>query len=125
MGNLLFESESFAIRGACYEVHNEKGSGFFESVYQECLEKEMRLQGIPFRTQPELMLDYKGENLTQRYKPDFICYEKIIVELKTVECLTDKHRGQVMNYLKATGMKLGSLVNFSAHPKVEIVRIIL
>lgn len=125
MGNLFYEAESFAIRGACYEVHNEKGSGFFESVYEECLEKEMRLQGIPFRAQPELRLDYKGEVLEQKYKPDLICYERIIVELKTVEFLTDKHRGQVMNYLKATGMKLGFLVNFAAHPKVEIIRIVL
>ncbi len=125
MGNLVYEAESFAIRGACYEVHNEKGSGFLESVYQECLEKELRLQGIPFVAQPELALTYKGEPLEQKFKPDLVCYDTIVIELKAVDTLTDKHRAQVMNYLNATGMKLGFLVNFAAHPKVDILRIVL
>ncbi|MBX3176995.1 MAG: GxxExxY protein [Candidatus Hydrogenedentes bacterium] len=125
MGDLIYEAESYAIRGACYEVHNEKGSGFVESVYQECLEKELRMQGIPFVAQVELRLTYKGEDLDQTFKPDLLIYDKIVVELKAVEALTSKHRAQVMNYLKATGMKLAFLVNFSAHPKVEIVRIVL
>jgi GxxExxY protein len=125
MGSLIFEAESFAIRGACFEVHNEKGSGFLESVYQECLEKEFRLQGISFDAQPELRLMYKGEPLEQTFKPDFVCFGEIIVELKAVERLADKHRAQVMNYLNATGMKLGLLVNFAAHPKVEIERIVV
>ena len=125
MGNLLYEEESFAIRGACYEVHNEKGSGFLESVYQECLEKELGMQGIAFVAQQELRLTYKGEELEQTFRPDILCYGKIVVELKAVTRLTDKHRSQVMNYLKATGMRLGFLVNFAAHPKVEIVRIVM
>lgn len=125
MGNLILEQESFAIRGACYEVHNEKGSGFLESVYQECLELEFRLQGIPFVAQPELQLTYKGEPLEQKFRPDLVCFQQIIVELKAVDELTDQHRAQLMNYLHATGMKLGFLVNFAAHPKVEIVRIVL
>ncbi len=125
MGNLIYEQESFAIRGACFEVHNEKGSGFLESVYQECLELEFRLQGIPFVAQPELQLMYKGVALEQKFRPDLVCYGGIIVELKAVEELTDQHRAQLLNYLHATGMKLGFLVNFAAHPKVDIVRIVL
>lgn len=125
MGSLIFETESYAIRGAFHEVHNEKGFGFLESVYQECLEKELRLQGIPFVAQIELKLAYKGEELDQTFKPDLLVYGKIVVELKAVDALTDKHRAQVMNYLKASGMKLGFLVNFASHPKAEIVRIVL
>lgn len=125
MGELIYEKESFAIRGACFEVHNEKGSGFLESIYQECLEKEMRIQGIPFETQPKLGLAYKGEPLEQSLRPDLVCYEKIIVELKAVDKLTDKHRAQVFNYLAATKMRLGFLVNFAAHPQLEIVRIVV
>ncbi len=123
MDELLYEKESFIIRGACYEVHNEKGSGFLESIYQECLEKEMRNQRIPFETQPKLGLDYKGEPLEQSLRPDLECYGKIIVELKAVDKLNEKHRAQVFNYLAATKMRLGLLVNFAAHPKLEIVRI--
>lgn len=125
MGNLIYEAESFAIRGACIEVHNEKGSGFLESIYQECLEKELRLQGLPFAAQPALGLTYKGEPLEQTFKPDLVCFGKITVELKVVERLIDKHRAQVLNYLHASGMKLGFLVNFAGHPKVEIERIVL
>jgi len=125
MGNLIYESESYRLRGAMYEVHTEKGSGFLESVYQECLEKEFRLQGIPFVAQPELKLTYKGEELEQTFKPDFVCFSKIIIELKAVEKLTDKHRAQVHNYLNATGTKLGLLVNFAAYPKLEVVRIVI
>ena len=125
MGKLIYESESYVIRGACYEVHKEKGSGFWESVYQECMEIELRLQGIPFLAQPELELSYKGEHLESKFKPDLIVFGKIVVELKALETLTEKHQSQVMNYLKATGMSLGFLVNFGAHPKVDIVRIVL
>ncbi len=125
MDELLYEKESFIIRGACYEVHNEKGSGFLESIYQECLEKEMRIQRIPFETQPKLGLDYKGEPLEQSLRPDLECYGKIIVELKAVDKLNEKHRAQVFNYLAATKMRLGLLVNFAAHPKLEIVRIVV
>ena len=125
MDELLYEKESFIIRGACYEVHNEKGSGFLESIYQECLEKEMRIQRIPFETQPKLGLVYKGEPLEQSLRPDLVCYGKIIVELKAVDKLNEKHRAQVFNYLAATKMRLGLLVNFAAHPKLEIVRIVV
>ena len=124
MGDLLYERESYDIRGAIFEVYKEKGCGFLEPVYQECLEKELRLRGLPFVSQCELRLTYKGEPLTQTYKADLICHE-IIVELKAVKEIAPEHRAQVFNYLKATGLRLGLLVNFGHHPQVEIERIVL
>ncbi|MGC2049501.1 MAG: GxxExxY protein, partial [Gallionella sp.] len=106
------------------EVYREMGCGFLEAVYQECMEKEMRLKQIPFVAQQELMLQYKGEPLEQKYKPDFICFDRIIVELKAVKELTAEHRAQIHNYLKATGLEVGLLVNFGHSPKVEIERIV-
>ena len=124
MGNLLFEEETFAIRGAIFDVYREMGCGFLEAVYQECLEKELRKQNIPFVSQPELELFYKQEKLQQTYKPDLICYDKIIVELKAVKEICDKHRAQLHNYLKATGLQLGFLINFGHYPKSTIERIV-
>ena len=121
---IVYKDESYRIVGACFEVYNEKGCGFLEAVYQECLEIEFEMQNIPFAAQQDLALDYKGRPLRQRYTPDFICYDKIIVELKAVSELKDEHRAQVHNYLKATGMKLGLLVNFGHHPKLEYERIV-
>jgi GxxExxY protein len=125
MAKLMFEEESYQIRGAVFEVYREMGCGFLEPVYQECLEKELVRQGIPFVAQRELILHYKGERLEQTYKPDFICIERIIVELKAVKELGNEHRAQVHNYLKATGLELGFLVNFGHYPKAEIERIVL
>lgn len=125
MGKLKYEEESYRIRGAVFEVYREMGCGFLEAVYQECLEKELTKAGILFAAQQELLLRYKGEVLNQTYKPDFICFAKIIVELKAVKELGDEHRAQVHNYLKATGHELGFLVNFGHYPKVEIERIVL
>ena len=125
MGKLLLEDETYAIRGACFEVYKEKGSGFLEGVYQECLELELGIQGITFVARPELRLTYKGVLLAQTYIPDLIVFEKVIVELKAVRELTDQHRAQVLNYLKSTGMQVGLLVNFGHFPKVEIERFAL
>lgn len=121
---LLFEQETYAIRGAIFEVYREKGCGFHEAVYQECLEIELGLHGIPFVAQQELKLSYKGKQLKQTYIPDLICYDQIIVELKALSATTGEHEAQVMNYLKATGKRLGLLVNFGAHPKATIKRLI-
>ena len=121
---IVYKDESCRIMGACFEVYNEKGCGFVEPVYQECLKIEFAMQGVPFVPQNALTLDYKGTPLRQKYSPDFICYEKIIVELKSVSTLADEHRAQVHNYLKATGMKLGLLINFGHHPKLEYERIV-
>jgi GxxExxY protein len=106
---LLYKDESYAIIGACFEVYKEKGNGFVEPVYQECLELELTGQKIPFAAQGALRLTYKGTELKQRYIPDFLCYDKIILEIKAVKQLTDEHRAQVLNYLKATGLRLGLL----------------
>ena len=121
---IVYKEESYRIVGACFEVYNEKGCGFLEAVYQECLEIELALQGIPFSAQREFELSYKGKRLEQTYEPDIICFDKVIVELKAVSELTDKHHAQVHNYLKATGMKLGLLVNFAHHPGLDYERIV-
>ena len=125
MGNLLFEDESYGIRGAIYNVYRELGGGFLEAVYQEALEREFRYLEIPFVEQPELKIFYRGAALTQIYIPDFICFDKIIIELKAVKKLSDENTAQVHNYLKATGLHVGLLVNFGHYPKAEIHRIVL
>jgi GxxExxY protein len=117
---LVFREEGFAIRGAIFEVYREMGPGFLENVYQECLEIEFRRRCIPHDPRRDLKLNYKGEELRQFYRPDFICFDKIIVEIKAVRDLAPEHTAQVLNYLKATGMRLGFLVNFHSHPKVDI-----
>lgn len=125
MINLIYEEESYRIRGAIYEVYSIVGSGFLEAVYQECLNKEFESRKIPFLQQPEISLKYKGIRLNQTYKPDFICFDKIVIELKAVKILIDDHRAQIHNYLKISGIELGFLVNFGHHPKVEIERVLI
>lgn len=125
MAKVIYPDESYKIIGACFEVHNKMGSGFLEPVYQECMEIEFEFQHIPFQAQQEQHLYYRSRELEQIYKPDFICYGKIIVEIKTVANLIDDHRAQVINYLNATKYKLGILVNFAGHPKLEYERILL
>lgn len=110
---LLFPEESYAIRGAIFEVHKQKGAGFLEKVYQECLELEFRKRNIPFEREKRIAIDYKGTPLKQEYIADFVCYGKIIVECKAVAELQNAHRSQVINYLKATNLQLGFLVNFN------------
>ncbi len=124
MAEIVFKDESFAIIGACFEVYNEMGCGFLEAVYQDCLECEFAMRAISYRPQAELLLNYKGRPLKKKYQPDFICYEKIIVEIKAVKEVADEHRAQVHNYLKATGFKLGLLVNFGHYPKLQSERIV-
>lgn len=124
MSKLVHENETYQIRGAIFEVYREKGSGFLEPVYQECLEIELGLRGIRFTARQELSLSHKGRPLKQVYIPDFICFERVIVEIKAVDALTEKHRAQLFNYLKATGLRVGLLVNFGAHPEVAIERVV-
>lgn len=121
---ILYKDESYKIVGACFEVYREKGCGFLEPVYQECMEIELRLQGILYVPKKSLTLKYKGCQLRATYEPDFICYDKIVLELKAVTELADEHRAQVQNYLKATGLKLGLLVNFGHYPKAQVERIV-
>src|SRR6266404_8782936 len=123
MTEIIHKQESYSIMGACFEVYNEKGCGFLESVYHECLAIEFEYQQIPAISKPALTLSYRGRTLVQMYSPDFICYQKIIVELKTVSKLIDEHRAQLLNYLHAAGFELGLLVNFGHYPKLEYERI--
>jgi GxxExxY protein len=121
---LLFKEESYRIMGACFEVYNELGSGFLEAVYQEALRLEFQWQGIPFQEKAEIELYYKGTKLEHTYEPDFLCYGRIIVELKAMKALVDDNRAQVINYLKSTRQKLGLLVNFGHYPKLEYERLL-
>jgi len=122
---LLFKEESYRIMGACFEVYRNKGTGFLEGVYQECLKIEFNKRKIPFIEKPVLELQYKEKKLSHTYEPDFICFEDIIVEIKAVKNIIDEHRAQIHNYLKATNKHLGILVNFGHYPKVEYERIVI
>lgn len=123
--DILYKEESFSIIGACFNVYNDKGCGFLEPVYQECLGIEFAFQSIPAEAQKKLDLFYRGKKLEHVYQPDFICFGKIIIELKAVEKITDAYRAQVLNYLNATGCKLGIIVNFGHYPDLEYERIVL
>ena len=122
---VIYKEESYKIVGAAFEVYNKLGHGFLEAVYQEALEIEFQRQGIPYEREKELKISYDDVELKQTYKADFVCYDKIIVELKAVSALEDAHRSQVYNYLHATGFKLGILLNFGKSGGLEIERIVL
>lgn len=122
--NFIYGDESYSIIGTAMEVYNSLGHGFLEAVYQEALEKEFILREIPYEREKELTICYKGEPMSQTYKADFVCYGKIIVELKAVSELNDAHRSQVYNYLKATGFRLGLLLNFGYSDGLEHERIV-
>lgn len=122
MNEIIYKEESYKIIGACFEVYKQKGCGFLEPVYQECLKIEFEIQNIPFVFEPIIQIEYKGRLLDQYFKPDFVCYDKIIVELKAVSKLIDEHRAQTINYLHATNFELALLVNFGHYPKIEYER---
>jgi GxxExxY protein len=124
-GLLLDAQEVFRIQGAVFEVNRRMGAGFLEAVYQECLALEFAAREIPFIAMPSLGLEYRGVQLKARYAPDFICFERVLVELKAVRESAPEHRAQVLNYLKVTGLRVGLLVNFGTMPKARIERIIL
>ena len=121
---LIYKEESYAIIGASFELYKNKGCGFHEPIYHECLEIEFEFQRIPFLSKPPQSLQYRGRTLVQTFNLDFICYDKIIVEIKAVSVLTDEHRAQVLNYLSATSCKLGLLVNFGHYPRLEYERLL-
>jgi GxxExxY protein len=122
MTEIIYKEESYAIVGACFEVYNEKGCGFLDAVYQECWGIEFEYQQIPAIGKPSVTISYRGRTLTQTYQADYICFGKIIVELKAVSALVDEHRAQLLNYLHAIGFELGLLVNFGHYPKLEYER---
>lgn len=123
MSQIIYKDESYKIIGACFEVYNLKGFAFTEPIYQECLAIEFELQNIPFIAQPKIQLEYKGKVLEQFFRPDFICYDKIIVEIKAVAKLANEHMAQTLNYLNATDFELALLVNFGQYPKLDYKRI--
>ena len=123
MAEILYKEESYRIIGACFEVYKQKGAAFTEPIYQECLHLELGLQNIPFVAQPILELEYKGKTLVQTFRPDFVCFGKIIVEIKAAEKLADVHRAQTLNYLSAIRFDLALLINFGHYPKIEYERI--
>ena len=119
----FFQGESSQIIKACFEVHNVLGAGFLEPVYQEALQNELTLMGIPFEREKRLNVFYKGIKLEKFYIADFVCFGKIIIEVKATEGLVDEHIAQVLNYLKATDFKLGLLINFGTS-RVQIKRVV-
>ncbi|MEX1116477.1 MAG: GxxExxY protein [Akkermansiaceae bacterium] len=122
---MIYKQEAYDIIGAAMEVYRDKGHGFAEPVYQECMEIELSHCGVPFHAQQEFSLSYRGQPLKHAYIPDLICHEQIVVELKAVKDLADEHRAQVLNYLKATGCRLGLLINFGHNPGLQWERLIL
>lgn len=122
---IYYKEESYKIVGAAMHVYNKLGIGFLEPVYQEALEIELKRRGIPFEREKELTIMYDGMQLQQTYRADFVCYNNIIVELKAVSALDNIHRAQVYNYLKATGYKLGILINFGDACGLDYERIVI
>ena len=120
---ILYKEESYKIVGACMKVHRELGAGFLEAVYEEALKKEFINSGIPFENQVKLHVFYEGQQLNKYYKADFICYNKIILEIKSVSQVNDVFYGQIKNYLAATKIELGMLINFGL-PSLTYKRII-
>ncbi len=125
MGDLLLKDEVYRIIGAAIEVHRELGSGFLEAVYQEAFERELALHDIPFISQQILKIFYKGRPLNKEYCADLVCFGSIIVELMALQKLSGIEESQLINYLKATGMKVGLLINFGSHGTLEWKRLIL
>ena len=123
MNDLVLKDECYTIIGACFEVYKRKGCGFTEPVYQECLKIEFEVQGIPFIKEPKLEMEYRGRTLEHTFRPDFICFDKIIVELKALHDLIEANKAQTLNYLNATRFELALLVNFGHYPKLEYKRL--
>jgi GxxExxY protein len=121
---ILYKEECYKIYGCIYEVNRKLGGGFLEAVYQEALEIELRRENIPFLSQQQLEVLYDGIPLTSKYIADIVCYDKIIIEIKAITKINSQHKAQLLNYLTATGYRLGLLVNFGSWPKAEIIRMI-
>jgi GxxExxY protein len=121
----LFKQEGYDLMNAAFEVYNEKGHGFLEDVYQECMEKELTRRSVPFQSKPKLKLFYKGEPLRQGYEPDLVVFNEIIVELKAAKELAPEHLAQLLNYMKALGKRVGYLLNFGHHPQLQWKRLVL
>lgn len=125
MTNLIYKDEVYAIVGAAMEVHTILGTGFLEPVYQEAMEIECASRNISFVPQQILQVHYKQHVLKKEYIADMVCFEKIIVEFKALDSLTGRESSQIINYLKATGYKVGVLINFGSDTKLEWKRFVV
>lgn len=110
--SLPFHDETYTIIGAAIEAHKVLGVGFSELVYHDALCRELELRGVPFESEKDIQVLYKGSPLARTYRADIICYGKIIVELKAVDHLLPEHTAQLINYLRATSLPMGILINF-------------
>ena len=119
MTELLLKEEVYKIVGAAMEVYNVLGSGFLEAVYQEAMEIELTERGIPFEPQKDLRITFKNRTLKKTYVADFLVFDKVVVEIKAIDRLTSHDEAQLLNYLKATGMQVGVLINFGSADKLE------
>jgi len=124
MTNILLKEEVYRIIGCAFEVYNDLGTGFLEPIYQEALELELTDQAIPFVSQKRLQIFYKGRPLTKEYVADLIVIGQIVVELKAEEKLQPRDEAQLLNYLKATRMRVGLLINFGAYPRLQWKRFV-
>ncbi|MBO7592525.1 MAG: GxxExxY protein [Bacteroidaceae bacterium] len=123
MNDIVYKDESFAIIGAAMEVYNQLGSGFVEKVYQDALEIEFELRGIPYKREEHLPVFYKGRQIKHDFFVDFICYDKIVIECKAVSEILNIHKIQTLNYIKINNLKLGIVINFS-NQSLEYKRIV-
>ena len=112
MSNDTSDPRTYAIIGAAMEVHNTLGCGFLEAVYQEALALELQARNIPFSREVSLQVEYRGQVLNTAYRPDFVCFDSVIVEVKALSALSGTEQAQLLNYLKATELELGLLLNF-------------
>ena len=125
MPELVLKDEVYQIVGAAMEVYYTLGRGFLEPIYQEALEIELSKRNIPFEAQKLLQVEYKGLRLDKEYRADFICFGQIIIEVKACEGLTGRDVGQLINYMKATHMHVGLLINFCSQAKLEWKRYVI
>ncbi len=124
MTELLLKEEVYAVIGAAMEVHSELGPGFSEAVYHEALEIELRERGISFESEKSIRIHYKGQLLKKEFFADLVCYVKVLVELKALDALTSKEEAQILNYLKASKMPVGLLINFGSKGNLEWKRFV-
>jgi GxxExxY protein len=125
MSDFLYKKESYAIIGAAIQVYNELGPGFLEAIYHDALKIELESCGIPFESEKPLSVYYRGHQLPHTYVADLICYKRILIELKASKEIHDIHLAQVHNYLKATGLALGYVINFGHPEKLQWKRVVM
>jgi GxxExxY protein len=124
MDDILLKDEVYAVVGAAIAVHSELGPGFLEAVYQEAMEIELQERSIPYEIQKLLPIKYRGRTLSKEYVADIVCFGSLIVEIKALEKLSGKEEAQLLNYLKASGRRVGLLINFGSHGKLEWKRFV-